>query len=211
MVNILGSLTEYGCQWMFFDWVDNYRSPDPCIEEEELRMCPLIWCRETFDSKESVICHVFECPRLSNAWYWCPYHRRPERFLECNNICEAGPKVRFRLHLTQKLLSCVGFRGSERRSSVYIRLLRCRSISRLRNRCYRNQSREASPAGKWVSRIQGRAWHGSWQWKITIAWVGRKIVVGWRDDSGGVVIRSISTEMLIGYRLANNEIGNQIW
>lgn len=101
----LSSFTEYACQWMFFDWVENYRSPDPISEEEEVRKCPLIWCRETFDSKESVVCHVFECPRLSNAWYWCPYHERPEQFLEWNKL------FRSRLHLEKTEGSMVRSKG----------------------------------------------------------------------------------------------------
>ncbi|CAD6581839.1 MAG: hypothetical protein ASARMPREDX12_000682 [Alectoria sarmentosa] len=38
---ILGSFSEYGCQWPFIDWVENYRLLDPDIEEDELRMCPI--------------------------------------------------------------------------------------------------------------------------------------------------------------------------
>ena len=55
-------------------------------------MCPLIWCRKTFKTNELAIRHVVDCPRLLNAWYWCPFHRRPERFLECNKGCEIVPK-----------------------------------------------------------------------------------------------------------------------
>ena len=54
--------------------------------EEELRICPMIWCRKLFDNKDMAARHVLNCPRLSNAWYWCPYHRRPERFLEPNPL-----------------------------------------------------------------------------------------------------------------------------
>ena len=117
---ILSSFTDYGCQRTFFDWVEKNRSPDSRIEEDELRMCPLIWCRRTFDSKASVISHVFECPRLSNAWYWCPYHRRPERYLECNKLCETVPKTKFRhmdfkLHLADRFLNWICRRRSEKR------------------------------------------------------------------------------------------------
>lgn len=51
-------------------------------------MCPLIWCRKMFTSKESAARHAVHCPLLSTAWYWCSQHRRPERFLECNKLCE---------------------------------------------------------------------------------------------------------------------------
>lgn len=116
---ILGSLSEHMCQWPFIDWVQNHRPSIPGIGEDELRMCPLIWCRKTFDSKESAAGHVFDCPRLSNAWYWCPDHRRPERFLECNKLCEIVPRSRFRnkspkLHLADKFLHWVCRRRSEK-------------------------------------------------------------------------------------------------
>ena len=44
-------------------------------------MCPLLWCRERFDSLASTLQHVSECPWLSNTWYWCPYCCRPESFV----------------------------------------------------------------------------------------------------------------------------------
>ena len=121
---ILGSFTEDGCQWNFLYWVEFYRSPDPDIDEDERRMCPLIWCRKTFDSKESVVSHVFECPRLSNAWYWCPYHRRPERYLECNRMCETMSKTKFRnkeykLHLADKFLKWICRKRLEKKLGVY--------------------------------------------------------------------------------------------
>lgn len=121
---ILGSLTESGCNQNFLDWVENYRSPDPEIEQDELKMCPLLWCRKTFDTKELAVCHVLSCPRLSTAWYWCPYHRRPERFLECNKLCGSVPKSRFRkkdhkLHLAKKFLEWVRRRRCEKRLGLY--------------------------------------------------------------------------------------------
>lgn len=92
---ILGSLHERACQRNFLDWVQKIRPGDlygSVIEESELKMCPMIWCRKTFETNELAIRHAFACPRLSNAWYWCPYHRRPERFLECNKGCEIKQK-----------------------------------------------------------------------------------------------------------------------
>ena len=44
-------------------------------------MCPLLWCRESFDDLASTLQHVSECPWLSNTWYWCPYCCRPECFM----------------------------------------------------------------------------------------------------------------------------------
>lgn len=123
---ILEHLSDYGCQWSFFDWVENYRFFDPNIEEDELRMCPLIWCRKIFDSKELAARHVFDCPRLSNAWYWCPSHRRPERYLECNKGCEIVSRSRFRnkdykLHLADKFLNWICRRRSEKGTEAKFR------------------------------------------------------------------------------------------
>lgn len=76
-------LSDSRKQLCFLDWV-SHRTNDSDTEEDELKKCPLIWCRKTFETNELAIRHVVNCPRLLNAWYWCPYHRRPERFLECN-------------------------------------------------------------------------------------------------------------------------------
>ncbi len=57
-------------------------------------MCPMLWCRNTFEDVDATIRHVFECPRLSNGWYWCPYCKRPERFLECDKGCGIVAKPR---------------------------------------------------------------------------------------------------------------------
>lgn len=50
-------------------------------------MCPLLWCRKTFDDLASTLQHVSECPWLSNAWYWCPYCCRPESFMASEEPC----------------------------------------------------------------------------------------------------------------------------
>lgn len=50
-------------------------------------MCPLLWCRESFDSLASTLQHVSECLWLSNTWYWCPYCCRPESFMASENFC----------------------------------------------------------------------------------------------------------------------------
>ena len=89
---VLGSLYEYGCQQSFLDWVRNYRHLDLDKEQDELKMCPLIWCRKSLNSKESAVRHAVHCPLLSTAWYWCSHHRRPERFLECTQLCENDQK-----------------------------------------------------------------------------------------------------------------------
>lgn len=83
----------------------------------------MIWCRKTFGTKELAARHVFDCPRLSTAWYWCPHHKRPERFLECNKLCETVPKFRFRnrdykLHLADKFINWIRRRRSEKRPGL---------------------------------------------------------------------------------------------
>lgn len=50
-------------------------------------MCPLLWCRESFDSLASTLQHVSKCPWLSNAWYWCPYCCCPESFMVSGEPC----------------------------------------------------------------------------------------------------------------------------
>lgn len=43
-------------------------------------MCPLLWCRDTFDDLPSCLNHLLTCPWLTDSWYWCPFCRRAERF-----------------------------------------------------------------------------------------------------------------------------------
>ena len=53
-------------------------------------MCPMLWCSECFNSISATVDHVKTCPRLQDGWYWCPFCRRPERFLECDGSCEVN-------------------------------------------------------------------------------------------------------------------------
>lgn len=114
------------CHQSFLGWVESYRSSGPAgpdTAEDELRMCPLLWCRRSFGSKELAVRHVLDCPYLSNGWYWCPYHKRPERFLECNKQCESS-SLRFRdkdskLCLADKFLHWICRRRSWKRPGVY--------------------------------------------------------------------------------------------
>lgn len=78
----------------------------------------MIWCRRAFDTNDLTVDHVFICPRLSNAWYWCPYHRRPERFLECNKGCEIIQKPK--MHQAVKFFNCFGRRRSLKRQGMYL-------------------------------------------------------------------------------------------
>ena len=78
-------------QMAFQHWVA-YIRPRDCIHPSEATvkehlMCPMLWCRENFDDLASTLQHVSECPWLSNAWYWCPYCRRPENFMAYEEPC----------------------------------------------------------------------------------------------------------------------------
>ena len=72
-------------QMAFQHWVAYIRGGD-CghlsdVTAKEYLTCPLLWCRESFDSLASTLQHVSECLWLSNGCYWCPYCCRPESFL----------------------------------------------------------------------------------------------------------------------------------
>lgn len=45
-------------------------------------MCPMLWCRASFEDVGSTLRHVARCPKLKEAEYWCPHCLRPERFLD---------------------------------------------------------------------------------------------------------------------------------
>ena len=83
-------LTRYACEAGFLDWVEGPRQKSLDLEVEELMMCPMLWCREPFNSISATVDHVKTCPRLHDGWYWCPFCRRPERFLECDRSCEVS-------------------------------------------------------------------------------------------------------------------------
>lgn len=84
-------LSHRELQMAFQHWVA-YIRPSDCghpsdATAKEHLMCPLLWCRETFDNLASTLHHVSECPWLSNTWYWCPYCGRPESFMGCEEPC----------------------------------------------------------------------------------------------------------------------------
>ena len=43
-------------------------------------MCPLLPCFERFQNLEFCLQHLLDCPKLSGASYWCPFHRHHESF-----------------------------------------------------------------------------------------------------------------------------------
>ena len=89
-------LTPYACEAGFLSWVEGPRQNSPDLEVEELIMCPMLWCRKPFKSISATVNHVKTCPRLWDGWYWCPFCRHPERFLECDKSCEVNrqPMIR---------------------------------------------------------------------------------------------------------------------
>ena len=40
----------------------------------------MLWCRVRFENIETCLQHLLHCPKLPNAWYWCPFCLRPEKF-----------------------------------------------------------------------------------------------------------------------------------
>ena len=56
-------------------------------------MCPLLWCRTSFNDLASVMNHVSSCPWLTDAWYWCPVCCRPERFTTTEATLTATPQA----------------------------------------------------------------------------------------------------------------------
>ncbi len=78
-------------QMAFQHWVAYIRASE-CghlshISAKEHLMCPLLWCRESFDNLASTLQHVSECGCLSSSWYWCPYCCRPESFMAFEGPC----------------------------------------------------------------------------------------------------------------------------
>ena len=69
------------------DWVEGPRQNSPDLEVDELTMCPMLWCRKSFQSIPAAVHHAKTCPRLRDGWYWCPFCRHPERFLGYDKSC----------------------------------------------------------------------------------------------------------------------------
>ena len=111
---VLGTCSQHGCQSSFLDWVKNFRRDASDIEKEELLMCPMLWCRNTFKDADATVNHVFECPSLSNGWYWCPYCKRPERFLECDKRCDIVFKPRLQKREANLAVTFFGWLGRRR-------------------------------------------------------------------------------------------------
>lgn len=114
----LGALSTHGCKSSFLDWVTNLRPQTKDIVREELLMCPMLWCRESFESNALAIRHVNQCPYLTNAWYWCPCCSRPERFLLCDKGCDASEPPRLQLKKSRLAKAVSYFNVLGRRRSL---------------------------------------------------------------------------------------------
>ena len=74
----------------FKHWVTHIRTN--LLDARERRICPMLWCRDSFGDDSATLDHFSTCRLLSNAWYWCPDHSRPERFMEGEDRGETVPR-----------------------------------------------------------------------------------------------------------------------
>ena len=44
-------------------------------------MCPMFWCRESFQDEQSTLAHIARCSWVADTWYWCPQCGRQETYL----------------------------------------------------------------------------------------------------------------------------------
>ena len=68
----------------FVCWVALCRTTDPDISVETRRSCPFQWCEYKADDTDGVelLNHVTSCFRFAEGRYVCPYHCRPESFMQ---------------------------------------------------------------------------------------------------------------------------------
>ncbi|KAL8926431.1 MAG: hypothetical protein Q9208_002974 [Pyrenodesmia sp. 3 TL-2023] len=66
----------------FRDWVAYDLYGGSAKHKRDHIKCPLIGCAIRFDNLESCLFHLPKCAWLDNAWYWCPFCTRPERFTD---------------------------------------------------------------------------------------------------------------------------------
>lgn len=120
------NLSHREFQMAFQHWVAYIRPSDCHYPSEatakEHLMCPMLWCRETFNDFASTLQHISECPWLSNAWYWCPYCRRPENFMAYDEPC--AESMQYKLQRKDSKL---------RRAVTFFKHLGLKSCSRHKN------------------------------------------------------------------------------
>ena len=76
-----GGLSQIECRKAFQEWVGRvFAEPSDALQ------CPMLWCRKSFDDRQTTIRHTLTCSWLPNAWYWCPQCKRPERFMNTGKI-----------------------------------------------------------------------------------------------------------------------------
>ncbi|KAH9224712.1 hypothetical protein DL95DRAFT_516951 [Leptodontidium sp. 2 PMI_412] len=65
---------------------------DEYITEDERKTCPLLWCRDVFETQEAMLQHVWNCPHLVKGLYWCFHCQKPERVGKFNcKRCQGAP------------------------------------------------------------------------------------------------------------------------
>lgn len=93
----IGGPRTHDCLTAFKHWVKCLRTSDPHTSEKELLICPMLWCRSSFEDAQSTIKHACTCPLLFDTWYWCERCSRPESFKNCD-----GTGVKIPLYRSQK-------------------------------------------------------------------------------------------------------------
>lgn len=78
-------------------------------------MCPMLWCRDTFEDQLETMNHVPTCCWLSDTWYWCPSCSRPETFMDCGGTGGQVPLQRKESRLKRAMTF---FKHFGRRTSI---------------------------------------------------------------------------------------------
>ena len=85
-VQTLAALSQHERRIGFQNWVEYTRTASSALTSEiiakENLICPLLWCRTSFEDIPSTLQHISSCSWLSDGWYWCPSCCRPELFIE---------------------------------------------------------------------------------------------------------------------------------
>lgn len=87
----LDRLSKQECLTAFQYWVHNIRAQNSSALEKEHLMCPMLWCRHSFEDEQSTLDHFAKCPWISDTWYWCSPCSRPETFMNCGASCRKAP------------------------------------------------------------------------------------------------------------------------
>lgn len=96
-------------------WTAIYRNRCQYIPADERRSCPLLLCNQRFPTLELLLQHLYGCPELEAAQYWCYECQRVELFddAQCagpsRSCCVGHPSRRRRvLDMAKELFSSIG-------------------------------------------------------------------------------------------------------